>query len=402
MTGGTHDAVVVGAGPAGSSAAVALAARGLCVLLLDKAQFPREKTCGDGLTPRAVAALREMGVFDRLRYAAEPIARVDVVAPDGAAVTAAVPAPGMAVVPRVHLDDAIRRRAVEAGASFDGGVRVDGIVRGDGGVTLRAARGGRPATYRARMAIVATGASLVLPRGLGAVPRLPAMMLAARTYVARHAPRVEIRFAGVPLPGYGWIFPVTASSANAGVGFAARRRHARGASSAREACERFLETVEAPDRLDRSRPVEAIRSYPLRVDFPASAVWADGVLFAGEAAGLVNPLTGEGIDYALESGRIAADHAAAFLMNGDRSPGAFAAAGAAYERTLRRRFERLFAVCRVLRDVSGRPAVLNRLVRAASHRDDFRMALVNVVLGHREPFGPGSVRAALARLTLAR
>ena len=405
MTDTALDVAVVGAGPGGSAAAYALAARGVRVALLDKAVFPREKVCGDGLTPRAVAALAAMGVLDRLRPVAQPINAVEVVAPDGARLRTTVPAPAaapaaMLIVPRVHLDDAIRARAVEAGASFEGGVDVEDVVREDDRVAVRATRDGRPVTYRARLAIVATGASIALPRRLGALSRPPAMMLAARTYVSRDAAGpVEIRFGGVPLPGYGWIFPTSASTANAGVGFLARS--GRGVPAARAACERFLEAAQA-QILEGGRGVGGIRSYPLRIDFPASAVRADGVLFAGEAAGLVNPLTGEGIDYALESGGIAADCAAAFLAGADHSPRGFAAAASAYERALRRRFERLFAVCRMIRGVSARPALLNRLVRIAGRRDEYTRAFVDIVLGNREPVAAASIMAALGRVLLAR
>lgn len=425
MMGETLDAIVVGAGPGGSAAAYALAVRGVRVLLLDKATFPREKVCGDGLTPRAVAALHEMGVLERILPLAQSVSEVEVRGPDGAGVRAAVPAPtvpgavglpAMLVVPRLHLDDAIRTRAVEAGACFEGGVDVEDIARTDGCLAVRATVGGRPVTYSASLAIVATGASIALPRRLGALSRPPAMMLAARTYVTRRdgvegdgaersgparrgsrsAPRVEIRFAGVPLPGYGWIFPTSASTANVGVGYFARRRGR--VPAARAACERFMETLEVFGAPGGARGAAPIRSYPLRVDFPASPVHANGVFFAGEAAGLVNPLTGEGIDYALESGRIAADHAAAFLSGGDQSPRAFAAAAIAYERALRGRFERLFAICRLLRDVSSRTAVLNRLVRVAGRREDLTTAFVNIVLGNREPLGPAPVRTALRAL----
>jgi menaquinone-9 beta-reductase len=383
---GQADVLVVGAGPGGSGAAHGLAAQGLRALLLDRAEFPREKVCGDGLTPRAVAALDAMGVLASLGPLARPVAEVDLVAPGSARVTATVPPPAMAVVRRVDLDDAIRRKAVEAGAVFEGGVRVDAVVPDAGGVTVHASRGGSPATYRARLAIVATGASIALLRQMNILRRPPATMLAARAYAGHAAPRVEIHFAGVPLPGYGWVFPVTADSANVGVGFFRTPR--RTAPSSRGACERFLDMLGGTH--------DAIRSYPLRVDFPASPVWTERVLLAGEAAGLVNPLTGEGIDYALESGRIAAEHAAAFVA-GETSGSRFGAAGAAYERALRRRFERLFAVCRLLRNASARPSLLDRLVGVAGRRDDLTLALVNIVLGIREPMGAAALRGALAK-----
>ena len=163
-----HDVIVVGAGPAGSAAAYALASGGVRVLLLDKALFPREKVCGDGLTPRAVAALDGMNLLDRLRPLGHAVGDIVVTAPGGGRVAAAVPGgtgagrPPMLVVPRIHLDDAVRTRAVEAGASFEGGAEVEDIRRENGLVAVRALRAGRPATYSARLAIVATGASLVL------------------------------------------------------------------------------------------------------------------------------------------------------------------------------------------------------------------------------------------------
>ena len=412
MTAGdAYDAIVVGAGPAGSSAAYALARYRARVLLLDKAAFPREKVCGDGLTPRAVAALDEMGVLERVRPAGQQVAGIEVIAPDGTGVTAAVPAPAMLVVPRLHLDEAIRVRAVEAGASFEAGVEVEDIERRDGRVVVRGRGEGAPIMYRARLAIIATGAAMTLPRRLAGLPRRPAMMLAARTYVARRStgggivggrtPRAEIRFAGVPLPGYGWVFPTSAVTANAGVGFFALRRR-RDAPRARPACERFLETLREAGAAADAAPARAIRSYPLRIDFPASPVRADGVLFAGEAAGLVNPLTGEGIDYALESGRLAAEHAASFLAGTDHSPRAFDAAAAVYERELRRRFGRLFAFGRALRGLAAQPAVLNRFVRVAARRDDLRAAFINMVLGNREPIGAAAIRSVLAQALAVR
>jgi flavin-dependent dehydrogenase len=190
------------------------------------------------------------------------------------------------------------------------------------------------------------------------------------------------------------------------VGFSGGRR--RKAPQATEACRGFVEALRGAGALasaeivDGAAAAQPIRAYPLRVDFPASPVWADGVLFAGEAAGLVNPLTGEGIDYALESGRIAADTAAAFLANGDDTARGFAAAASTYEGALRRRFQRLFAACRMIREASSRPAVLNRLVRIAGRREDLTAALVNIVLGNREPMTAASVRSALGRVLLAR
>jgi flavin-dependent dehydrogenase len=119
------------------------------------------------------------------------------------------------------------------------------------------------------------------------------------------------------------------------------------------------------------------------------------VLLVGEAAGLVNPLTGEGIDYALESAQVAAEYAGrALLSDGNRGDGEHAE----YERLLRARFERLFAFCRRLRDATAHALLLNRLARIASHRDDLKMLLVDIVLGTREIPAHLSARTILQKI----
>ena len=113
----------------------------------------------------------------------------------------------------------------------------------------------------------------------------------------------------------------------------------------------------------------------------------------GEAAGLVNPLTGEGIDYAMESARLAAEHVTAMFDQGDLSPKSVAG----YDRLLRGRFERLFVFCRRARDLSQYPPVLNRLVRLAASREDLKMTLINVVLGNQPASIDLSTKAILKR-----
>src|SRR5437879_10900677 len=124
-----RDVVVVGAGPGGSTAAHYLARNGLDVLLLDKSEFPRDKICGDGLTPRAVAVLHDMGVLNRLLAVGHRINGVEIHAPDGFSTAAPIPSQNglpasMLVVPRVTLDNAIRERAVGSGAGFAGRAHV--------------------------------------------------------------------------------------------------------------------------------------------------------------------------------------------------------------------------------------------------------------------------------------
>ncbi len=406
-----HDVIVVGAGPGGAAAAHYLAARGLDVVLLDKAAFPREKTCGDGLTPRAVGVLDDMGLLPELLPAGRAITGAEIVAPDRSRTVAPIPSPHglppMLVVPRLVLDDAIRGRAVRSGAQFEGRVTVTAIDRNGGGVIVHGERdrGDRdnrkhdpqPVSFHARMAMVATGASTALLVRVGLLPAVPRMMLAARTYIegmAQPADHIQIRFDGVPLPGYGWIFPVSASSSNVGAGyFPAPRVARRMPPNPTAAFERFVASPPLAAAINGARRTGPVKGYPLRVDFPTFPASGDRVLLVGEAAGLVNPLTGEGIDYALESAQIAAEHADRMLAPGNLSR----AECEAYDRALRARFERLFVFCRRVRDRLLNPRLLSHLVRVASKRSDLQALLVDIVLGNREVSGRPPLARVLGR-----
>ncbi|MBI3361305.1 MAG: geranylgeranyl reductase family protein [Chloroflexi bacterium] len=382
-----HDVVIVGAGPAGSSAAFYLARRGVDVLLLDKSRFPRDKTCGDGLTPRALAVLRDMGILDDLLRVGCRVSGIDMFAPRGHELTVPVPsAPGSAeyllIVPRLILDDAIRRRALAGGAAFQEQVDVVSVEREGDGVVVRGDQLGRPVAFRARLAIVATGASLGLLRTMGIVEREPRMMLAARAYfegMAGLSDRIQCHFDGVPLPGYGWIFPISPTAANVGtgvipVGLAGRLRRI----PPRRIFDSFIQTPLLQRILGSAQRVGPVKGYPIRIDFHQARTFADRVLLVGEAAGLANPLTGEGIDYALESGQIAAEHVSAMLASGDLSPARLAG----YDRQLRQRFQRLFVMSSRLRGLYFNPPLLNRLVKAARRHAGLRSMIGNVTVGN--------------------
>ncbi len=223
------------------------------------------------------------------------------------------------------------------------------------------------------------------------------MMLATRGYVEgmrRPADRIQIRFDGVPLPGYAWVFPVSESSSNVGAGFFPRGAARRRALNSRTVFDRFIASPAVAAQLNGGRQAGAVKGYPLRVDFPAFPSSSGRVLLVGEAAGLVNPLTGEGIDYALESAQVAAEHAAHMLAAGDLSE----AACRGYDRAVRTRFEQLFVLCRRIRDTLVHPLVLSRLVRIAARREDLQRALIEIVLGNREVSRRLSVRAIAGKI----
>ena len=341
-----------------------------------------------------------------LLAAGRRVDHVEIVAPGRAATHAAIAgrAGGAAyalVVPRRRLDDAIRARAVASGAAWRGGLDVVAVAADRAGVAIEARDAHGPVALEARVAVIATGASVGLLRRSGLLAGTPQMLIAARAYfegVEGPADRLQLRFDGVPLPGYGWVFPVSATAANVGAGYFApawRRRWRR--ITARAAFEAFVAAPALREALGRARMIGPVQGYPLRVDFATATTVAERILIVGEAAGLVNPLTGEGIDYALESGRLAGEHLADLLVAGDLSPGALGA----YDQALRARFQSLFAFCAGVRRWLVHRAPLDLLVRVAKRRADLREALVETVLGQRPVSGRISLGRA-ARLLLTR
>lgn len=374
------DVVIIGAGPAGSSAAYFLALAGVKVLLLDKATFPRDKTCGDGLVPRALPILAEMGILDILKQQALgwPLNELEVSAPSGRAVRFSIPplphAPNQAVVvPRLQFDNLLLQQAMACGAEFRGGVHVRGIQADTDAITISADE-----NYRATLSIVATGANTTLLNTLGLNPPKP-NIVAARAYfegIESLPSYFQFRFDGVVLPGYGWVFPLSPTSANVGAGFirTGKREHHQ---SAQTAFNSFIQSPALKRMLGNAKQVGALKSFPIRTDFASAPTVAERVLLVGEAAGLVNPLTGDGIDFALESGKIAAEQIISMLRLGNVSRSQLQA----YDTILRQRYQNLFRFSERVSRLTLNRRALDWLVPLAAARPKLSETLVNILLG---------------------
>jgi geranylgeranyl reductase family protein len=307
------DAAVVGAGPAGGAAAVTLAAGGYHVLLLDREAFPRDKICGDGLLPDALAILGRLGL--RQGVTAQGSARRGLSVWSPGRIEAGIPGEYVTLRRRT-LDATVVARAVGLGACFARG-DVERLEPGPGDlVQLRVL--GRDEWVRARFAILATGARTQTLRRFGfpAPPQAPDAV-AARCY-ARSSAQIDdllISYDREILPGYAWIFPLGDGLYNVGCGlFRGGRR-----SDLAETFRRFTTSFPpARELLARGSLVTPLRGAPLRCALHSGVPAVRGrVLVAGEALGTTLPFTGEGVGKALETGERAGRVAAAALQADD-------------------------------------------------------------------------------------
>ena len=348
--------LVIGAGPGGSAAAWALAQAGHDVLLVDSAEFPRDKTCGDGLTPAAVKMLAEMDVLQQVEGAgAARIERVRIRGPLG--IETVMPfalyqphRPYALVLPRFTLDDILRRHAMNGGAAYSGPMRVERIVREDDRViNVEAASPAGRVEIRPYHVVIAVGANMGLLKREGFITHRPRFIRAARAYydnVRAEANIYDFYFDLELLPGYGWVFPTGSGMANVGVGVLPVFWSTRKLTTT--LLDEFVARRVKDGVMCGDERIGPVKGYPLRIDFPAQRTAGKNWVIVGEAAGLVNPVTGEGIDLALESGLIAARTLHDDIRTGRRDH-------MAYQRELWDRCGPLFTGLRVLRDIMLTP-----------------------------------------------
>jgi geranylgeranyl reductase family protein len=382
-----YDAIVVGAGPGGSAAAYYLAKQKRDVLLLDKSDFPRDKTCGDGLTPRALHVLDDMGILPEATAAGFRINGISLFGKRGASMRASIPGHAqypdhLLVVPRFKLDDIVRRRALAAGAKFVSPLRVMDLQVAQDLATITGEQNGQVVTFRARVVILAIGANMGLLQQLHILDHQPQPIVAVRGYyenLQNVDDYVEAHFEEVPMPGYGWVFPISKTAANIGLGMWKEQASEQG--SLRSAMQSFLNGPRLKKMTAGSKLVGVLKSYPLRIDFTSAPTFAERILLVGESAGLVSPLTGEGIDFALETGKMAAE----FLETSFRNSQFDRNSLSDYDRLLRANFQSIFTFLGLLRRVYVNPMLMDRMIRLCERAPEIKQMFVNILMSQQHP-----------------
>ena len=365
------DVLIVGGGPAGAACGYWLAKAGHDVLIVERKAFPREKTCGDGLTPRAVHQLEEMGLaggleqyhrYEGLRALAHGIT-LEMNWPEHPV----FPSHGY-VVRRRDLDQMVADHAVAAGARLRTRCEAvapllkDGLVRG---AEVKDTASGETEEITARFVVVADGANSRFGRALGTTrDRSYPQGMALRGYYEsplHDDPWIEsaldmVDRNGNSLPGYGWIFPVGDGTINVGVGLLSTFRDYRSINTT-HLLDEFALT--APDYWEIGPETKVGEATGGRLPMAGSVSPKVGPswIVIGDAAGSINPFNGEGIDYAYETGRIAADLLDEALRTDD------GLVLQRYPQLLQDEYGLYFKVARLFAKVIGRPALMRELTR---------------------------------------
>lgn len=320
--------LVVGAGPGGSGAALSLARSGVRPLVIDRASFPRDKVCGDGLPPRAVAALQRLGLEEALHERGyRPVKYCRIVGTGGGhLLTDLAPRnsfPGYSyVVPRRELDHLLVTTMRERGVEVWEGVQALGLLGGERTSVVRAVDGeGEALNIRAQVIIAADGSRGSFSRHAAPARHFQTGGVAIRLYMDGVSEVNALCFFldRRILPGYGWVFPGGADGlpANVGVGLDASALRSR-----KVGLRSLLRWFVGPGslawpHLSRARAVSAPAAFPLQLNYWQGVRRCGRMLFVGDAANLVSPLSGEGVAYALESGEEAARATVEALRSGD-------------------------------------------------------------------------------------
>jgi geranylgeranyl reductase family protein len=404
--GPVHDVLVIGGGPSGSACAYWLADAGWDVAVVEKKEFPREKTCGDGLTPRAVRQLADMGVEDAMAGAhrfrgLRSVAfgrTLELEWPD----VPDFPRYGYTIT-RHDLDSLVADRAAKAGAIFyqgaealeplqPTGVGALGALGGCAGAVVKEKKDADPVEIRARYVVVADGANSRFGRALGtARDRAYPQGMALRGYYRseRHAEELieshlDIRDTnGDVVPGYGWIFPLGDGRVNVGVGLLSTDQRWKGLNTGR-LMDAFVQQAPASWGIRPETACGPATGGRLPMGMAVGPRVGPNTVVVGDAGGLINPFNGEGIAYGYETGRMAAAYLGEALTGG--GPGSLVA----YEQQLDAAYGDYYRVGRAFVRLISDPDRMRRCVSLGMHSRIFMDQLMRIMANLMRPRTTGA------------
>ncbi|MFA6213684.1 MAG: geranylgeranyl reductase family protein [Candidatus Micrarchaeia archaeon] len=343
-----YDCIVVGGGPGGSTAAAFLSRRGKKVLLIEKERFPRDKTCGDAISGKSLAILSELGLVDGVEKADHgEITGVLFSSPNGSVASIpfgksggqmensgrnfpeAEPAGSGKIakgyVCRRQVYDNLLFQNAKKGCDAMEGMAATALVKENGVVAGVKARGqdGKEYEFRGKMVIGADSVNSVVAREIrGAEVDPDHSCIAYRTYysgISGMAGCLEIHFVKSIMPGYFWIFPLENGLANVGVGMVMSDMKKKGIDLGKAMDDIIRNNPLFKERFAGAKMVSPLKAWQLPFGSKKRKVHAQNVLLVGDAAGLVDPFSGEGVGNAMLSGKIASDVAYEALAAGDTS-----------------------------------------------------------------------------------
>ncbi len=369
------DVIVAGAGPAGSVAAMQLARAGRRVLLCDRAAFPRDKTCGDGLIADALAVLRTLGLDEAVRDASYRTSRLLTISPGGVEVRFQS---NFLILPRRRFDQMLFDCAVSSGAEFQQLVVDSPICDGDRVVGVLAKRPGSEGVVplRAPLTLLATGAEGLVLKKFDSTARPAPSGLAVRTYATRangeDLTDLIISLERDLLPGYAWAFPVPDGLINVGVGaLSGSGLRAQGINLRTRLDALLAGKGRLGGMLGPLRAVERHQGAPLRTGLVGASLGRPGLAVIGEAGGTTYAVTGEGIGKAMESAMLAADLAA--------SQPELPAVGPAFAREMTQRYRARFAAYTTAERWVARPFIADYVARRANKSEWVHSRLTGVI-----------------------
>ena len=380
-----YDLVVVGAGPGGSATAYYASRAGLRTLLLDRQDFPRDKPCGDGLMPHASSEVTLMGLGDWLdephhgKFTGFSVYTATAYLRQG--VPPSLHGPRGYVVKREETDAKLLERATSAGAEFYPKTRATELLRSAvGEVTgIQALNGGDDLRFEAPLVVVADGVGGFAGNGMKAYQNAVARR---RYYRGVSGPNREDLHVFITKDmnrhgaGYGWVFYLGDGRANVGAGVSTKTL-ARTGRNLKDYFDRFLEEPELAAWLDGAEPEGPAKSWSLKMGMWGAKRYARGLMMVGDAGSMIHPISGEGVGYAIESGRLAASWAHEAHARKDFS----ASVLSGYERQLRHQRAREHFSGHALVNLVPNLGVLEPVFKACEKYPGARRALIESFTG---------------------